>query len=66
MNAERKNFYTVSEVYNLVFQGALSKTTIHKMIRTGKIPSVEFMSKKLVPAYWVEECLAKTQGQTIL
>lgn len=62
MTENKPNFYTVNQVYEIVFQGTLSKTTIHHMIRRGKIPVVEFMTKKLIPAYWVDECLAKAHG----
>lgn len=59
MTEKKKNFYTISQVQELVFCGSLSKTTIHQLVKKEKIPSVSFMSKKLIPAYWVEECLAK-------
>ncbi|WP_110954728.1 helix-turn-helix transcriptional regulator [Anaerosinus massiliensis] len=59
MSEKKKNFYTISQVQELVFEGSLSKTTIHQLVKKGKIPSVSFMSKKLIPSYWVEECLAK-------
>ena len=61
-NENKPNFYTVAQVHELVFRGALSKSTIHGMIRQGKIPTVEFMSKKLIPAYWVDDCIAKAHG----
>jgi hypothetical protein len=63
MNENKPNFYTVTQVHDLVFRSALSKTTIHQMIRAGKIPTVDFLSKKLIPAYWVDECLAKSRGE---
>lgn len=63
MNKTKKNFYTVKEVYDIVFGGSLSKTTIHQLIKTGKIPAVEFMTKKLIPAYWVDECLSKANSK---
>lgn len=59
----KPNFYTVNQVHELVFMGTLSKTTIHQMIRRGKIPTIDFMTKKLIPAFWVEECLAKSRGE---
>jgi len=62
MTESKPNFYTVNQVHQLVFQGTLSKTTIHHMIRNGKIPAAEFMTKKLIPAYWVEDCIAKAHG----
>lgn len=63
MTENKPNFYTVNQVFETVFQGAVSKTTIHQMIRRGKIPVVEFTTKKLIPAYWVEQCLAKARGE---
>ncbi|MGL5269032.1 MAG: helix-turn-helix domain-containing protein [Selenomonadaceae bacterium] len=65
MNGKKKNFYTVSEVCEIVFDGSLSKTTIHQLVRNGKIPAVSFMSKKLIPAYWVEDCLAKANCKPV-
>lgn len=64
-SGNKPNFYTVNQVYDLVFQGTLSKTTIHQMIRQGKIPAVEFVRKKLIPAYWVENCIAKAHGRVM-
>ncbi|WP_196600382.1 hypothetical protein [Pectinatus frisingensis] len=66
MDEKKVNFYTVNQVYDKVFQGTLSKTTIHHMIKQGKIPSVEFVRKKLIPAYWVEKCIAKAHGSEII
>ncbi|WP_418627482.1 hypothetical protein [Anaerosinus sp.] len=66
INENKPNFYTVNQVHQLVFQGSLSKTTIHHMIRQGKIPTVEFMTKKLIPAFWVDECLAKAHGIEVI
>lgn len=57
MHSERKNFYTVSDIHKIIFLGSLSRTTIHNLIRKGKIPSVAFMSKRLIPAWWVENAL---------
>lgn len=57
MHTEKKNFYTVSDIHKIIFFGSLSKTTIHTLIRKGKIPSVAFMSKRLIPAWWVENAL---------
>lgn len=51
-----KNFYTVNQLHELL-EGTVSKATLHVMIRNGKIPSVAFMSKRLVPGEWVRENL---------
>ena len=59
MNTNKTNYYTVNQVYDIVFQGALSNTSIHQLIRQGKIPTVDFLRKRLIPAYWVEDCIAK-------
>lgn len=58
-NESKQNYYTVQQVYDVVFQKTLSKTTIHQMIKRGKIPSVQFCRKTLIPAYWVDECISK-------
>lgn len=55
MNTEQ-NFYTVKQLYELLDHN-VSKTTLQVMIRNGKIPSVSFMSKRLVPGAWVRENL---------
>ena len=59
MDKKEKNYYTVTEVKEYVFFGALSLTTVHQLIKKGKIPSVTFLSKKLIPAWWVIEELEK-------
>lgn len=51
-----QNFYTVKQLHELL-EGNVSKTTLQVMIRNGKIPSVAFMSKRLVPGSWVRENL---------
>jgi hypothetical protein len=66
MNENKKNYYTVSEVYENVFLGALSKTTIHQLIKKGKIPSVVFLSKKLIPAWWVLAEIEKANHKPVL
>lgn len=55
MNIEQ-NFYTVAQLYELLDRN-VSKTTLQVMIRKGKIPSISFMSKRLVPGTWVRENL---------
>lgn len=59
---EKANYYTVSQVYNLVFGGLVSKTTIHKLIRSGEIPSEEFLRKRLIPAWWVDRTLERAHN----
>lgn len=58
-NESKANYYTVQQVYDDVFQRTLSKTTIHQMIKKGKIPGVKFCRKTLIPAYWVEDFINK-------
>ncbi len=59
---EKPNYYTVGQVYELVFSQLISKTTIHKLIRKGEIPSENFLQKKLIPAWWVEQQIQKAHS----
>lgn len=55
-NMEKKRiFYTVKETKELIFGDTLSLSTLYKLIQIGEIPSVEFNSKKLVPASWINK-----------
>ena len=58
----KPNYYTVGQVYDLVFSQLVSKTTIHKLIRKGEIPSENFLQKKLIPAWWVEQQIQKAHS----
>lgn len=62
MEEKKRNFYTVKEVREIVFSNNLSATTLHKLIRAGEIPSETFCSKKLIPAWWVEEKIKQGRG----
>lgn len=62
MATSKPNFYTIDQVYNDVYNRQLSKTTIHKLCRAGTIPSQRIVRKVLVPAWWVEQQLAKAQA----
>lgn len=57
----KPNYYTIDDVFNNVYNRQLSKTTIQKLCRAGKIPSERFVHKILVPAWWVERQLEKAQ-----
>lgn len=58
----QKNYYTVTEVIEVVFNGNLSRTTINKLMNTGEIPCVKFLSKRLIPASWVKSMISKAQS----
>lgn len=58
----KTNYYTIDQVYNDVYNRQLSKTTIHKLCRAGKIPSERIVRKFLIPAWWVQEQLARAQA----
>lgn len=61
----KPNYYTIDDVFNNVYNRQISKTTIHKLCREGKIPSERFVRKFLVPAWWVERQLAKAQSPQV-
>ncbi len=52
-----QKYYTINQVQELVFGGALSKTSLHIMARKGQIPTVKFLNKRLVPVSWVRSQL---------
>lgn len=58
----KSNYYTIDQIYNDIYNRHISKTTIYKLCRKGKIPSERFMRKFLVPAWWVERQLEKAQA----
>ena len=60
---KKRNFYTTKEVIEVVFDGNISMTTIHKLINDEKIPCVKLCKKKLIPASWVEKEIAKGHVQ---
>ncbi len=62
MTENKPNYYTIDQVYNDVFNRQLSKTTIHKLCRAGKIPSTRIVRKFLIPAWWVSEQLKAAQA----
>lgn len=61
--AKKRNYYTAKEVLSIVFDGNISTTTLHKLLRRGDIPSTDFCRKKLIPAYWVEQQIAAGRGR---
>ena len=60
-----KKWYSISEVQQDLFDGAISKTTLLKRVADGQIPSLRFANKIFVPAYWVEKQLMVSQGKVI-
>lgn len=56
------NYYTVGQIHDIVFSQLISKTTIHKLIRSGEIPSENFLQKKLIPAWWVEQQIQRAHS----
>lgn len=57
-----KNYYTVKEVAQIVFSGALSITTIHNLIDRGTIPCEKFGKRKLILGAWVKEKIERASG----
>lgn len=58
---DERNFLTVSELSDLVFDGHICVTTINTMIKNGKIPSERLGRKNLVP---VSFCRKILDGET--
>ncbi len=56
---KKRNYYTVREIRELVFDCQLSVTTIHKLMNTNQIPYVQLCRKRLVPAWWAEAEIKK-------
>ncbi|MBO6305655.1 MAG: hypothetical protein J6M62_11380 [Selenomonadaceae bacterium] len=55
-------YYAIKDVHTLIFDGAISLTTLHKLVRNGDIPSSQFLKRRLIPSWWVEEQIAKLKG----
>lgn len=62
MAETKTNYYTIEQIYNNVYNRQLSKTTIHKLCRNGTIPNTRIVRKFLIPAWWVEEQLARAHA----
>lgn len=56
---KKRNFYTVKEVRELVYNNNLSISTIHKLIKQDVIPYTQLCRKRLIPAWWVEDQIQK-------
>ena len=55
----KRNYYTVKEVREKVFDCNISLTTLHHLINAQKIPYVQLCRKRLVPAWWVEQAIKR-------
>lgn len=61
---DNRNFLTVAEVADVVFDGHLSITTINTMIKRGKIPSEKLGRKNLIPVAFARKMLeANTKAE---
>ena len=56
---EERNFLTVKELRDIVFDGQVSVTTINVMIRKGVIPAVRMGRRSLIPTAYAKEQLTK-------
>lgn len=54
---DNRNFLTVAEVSDIVFDGHLSITTINTMIKRGKIPCEKLGRKNLIPVSFARKIL---------
>ena len=59
----RPKYYSVKDVHALIFAGALSRTTLHKLVNRGDIPSTQYMQRRLIPSWWVERELSRLKGE---
>ncbi len=62
--ADKKIFYSVTEVRSIVFADGISKSTLMTMLHNGTIPCEKFMNRYFVPCWWVDEQIAKATGKT--
>ena len=61
---DNRNFLTVAEVADVIFDGHLSITTINTMIKQGKIPSEKLGRKNLIPVAFARKMLeANTKAE---
>lgn len=61
---DNRNFLTVAEVADVIFDGHLSITTINTMIKPGKIPSEKLGRKNLIPVAFARKMLeANTKAE---
>ncbi|MBQ9698793.1 MAG: hypothetical protein IJV46_09650 [Acidaminococcaceae bacterium] len=65
MTSEKKKFYQVKEVRQIVFNNQISLGTIMNLVHKGEIPTIRMMSRYLIPAYWVEQQLAISRGEKV-
>ena len=56
---DERNFLTVKELKDLVFDNQVSITTINVMIRKGIIPAVRMGRRSLIPTAYAREQLNK-------
>lgn len=54
-----RNFYTVKEMRELVYDNNISITTLHKLMNNNVIPFTQLCRKRLIPAWWVEQEIQK-------
>ena len=50
-----RNFYDLSQLRKEVFNDLVSQAAIYQAIREGRIPSVRFGRRILVPASWIKQ-----------
>ena len=55
---KEKLYYTLKDIREEIYQGAVSIATLQNMVHANKIPSVRIMSKIFVPKWWVDEQVA--------
>jgi len=60
-----KKWFSIKEIQEDLFDGAISKTTLLKRVADGQIPSIRFANKIFVPAYWVKQQLMVSQGKAV-
>ena len=60
-----KKWFSIKEIQEDLFDGAISKTTLLKRVADGQIPSIRFANKIFVPACWVEQQLMVSQGKAV-
>lgn len=60
---KEKLYYTLKDIREEIYQGAVSIATLQNMVHANKIPSVRIMSKIFIPKWWVDEQIAIAKGE---
>ena len=60
-----RNYYTVKEAREIVFNNNISLTTLHKLMNKNVIPFTQLCRKRLTPAWWVDMEIEKGRVRSV-